>query len=191
MSGMNDNDLSRLHDLLNRATAPAVVELGASDAEAASLRSGWLGLCRLIEGEERAGQVMRSDAVEAVRMAVEGSQGRATRWPAAWTAWLVAALAASVLIAASMTILVRRSGNGADRDPQQHVAESSTANSADAQRSVAADRVQWGDSVDDEITAVSQATLLAQQDWYAQSSRIGAVQTGLYDLENEIDQGKP
>jgi hypothetical protein len=188
---MNDNDLSRLHDLLNRATAPADVEVDASDVEADSLRTGWLGLCRLLETEQRVGPVMRSDAVETVRSTVGCSQGRDATQPAAWTAWLMAALAASVLIAASMTMLVRRNGNGADRDPQQHVAQSSTAKSADVQRSVAVDRVQWGDSVDDEITAVSQATLLAQQDWYAQSSRIGAVQTGLYDLESEIEQGKP
>jgi hypothetical protein len=188
---MNENDLSRLHDVLNRATAPADIELDSSEAEAASLRTGWLGLCRLLEAEQQAGNVIRRDAVEAVRSVVDRSQGRAAVQSAVWTAWLMAALAASVLIAASMTMLVRRNGVGADRDPQQHVAESFTAKSADAQRSVAADRVQWGESVDDEITAVSQATLLAQQDWYAQSSRIGAVQTGLYDLENEIDQGKP
>jgi hypothetical protein len=188
---MSNSELARLHELLNRATAPADIELDSSEAEAASLRNGWLGLCRLIEEEQQAGQVMRRDALEAVRSVVDRSQGRAAAKSAAWTAWLMAALAASLLIAASITMLVRRNGHGADRDPQQHVAESLTAESANVQRSVAGDRVQWGDSVDDEITAVSQATLLAQQDWYAQSSRIGAVQTGLYDLENEIDQGKP
>ena len=46
---MSNDDLSRLHELLHRATVPADEELNSSDVDPISLRSGWLGLCRLIE----------------------------------------------------------------------------------------------------------------------------------------------
>jgi hypothetical protein len=193
---MSDNDLQRLHELLDRATAPADGELGSSDIEAASLRSGWVGLCRLIEEEERAGQVVQRGEIEPSRRPVRHSLSHSPVPPAAWTVWLTAAVAASILVAVSMTTVVKhfrgqqiaeiaRPADEVSR-PSQHPNTASI-----DQPSAASDRLQWGDSVDDEITAVSRGTLLAQDDWYVQSSRFGAVQSGIFELENEIEQGKP
>jgi hypothetical protein len=212
---MNSNDSARLHDLLNRATAPVDDASNVFDAEAASLRRGWLALGRLIEGDQRAGGAAEGNDVEPIWQARQRSRIDSPAPAAVWFPWLIAAVAASVLIAASVTMIVRRFGGSADvqLNPQQiahddeprnnasgsplvtHVAPTRD-NSSAQHRSVAGvpaqgDRWQWGDSVDDDITAVSRATLVAQQDWYAQSSRVGAVQSGLYELESEMDQGKP
>jgi hypothetical protein len=206
---MNPNDLGRLHELLNRATAPADEASDVLDAEAASLRRGWLELGRLIEDDERGSSAAEAKDLEPIRQARQSSRSDSPAQPIAWSPWLIAAVAASVLIAASMTMIVRRIGAGADLqpNPQQIAHDEKSPRDASAgalltrgapapenssgRRRSAPDRWQWGDSVDDDITAVSQATLLAQQDWYAQSSRIGAVQNGLYELENEMEQGKP
>jgi hypothetical protein len=207
---MNKNDSARLHEMLSRATAPADEASDVSDAEAESLRRGWLGLCRLIEEDQRtAGEAERND-IEPIQYARRRCRTGAPRQPAAWSPWLISAVAASVLIAATMTMIARRFGGGVDVQPQpQQLAHDDTSSdnhsagsllahvapspqtSVESQRHAAADRWQWGDTVDDDITAVSQGTLLAQQDWYAQSSRIGAVQSGLDELENEMEQGKP
>ncbi len=201
---MSDNDLSRLHELLDRATAAAGEELNPLDVEAASLRGGWLGLCHLIEAEEQAGRVVQRSEIEPIRRPVRRSTRRSPAQPATWTVWIVTAVAASVLLAVSMTTIVKRFGGQqvlpvdgqqvAQIDPPADDASGpskrTNENSAN-QASAPGDRLQWGESVDDEITAVSRATLLAQDDWYAQSSRIGAVQSGIYDLESELEQGKP
>jgi hypothetical protein len=188
---MSNEDLSRLHELLRRATAPADEELKSSDVDAISLRSGWLGLCRLIEEEEQASRVAQCNDAESLRRNGKHPRRNSPAQPAAWTVWLIAAVAASVLLAVSITAAVNqfRGRQVVPADGQQ-VAQRTNENSAD-KPSAAGDRLQWGDSVDDEITAVSRATLLAQDDWYAQSIRIGAVQSGIYDLENEMEQGKP
>jgi hypothetical protein len=212
---MNSNESARLHDLLNRTTAPADEASNVFDAEAASLRRGWLALGRLIDGDQRAGGGAEGNDVEPIRQARQRSRIDSPAPAAVWFPWLIAAVAASVLIAASGTIIVRRSGGGADvqLNPQQIAQDDGPRNNASGSpsltpvaptrdnssaqhRSVAGapaqvSRWQWGDSVDDDITAISQATLVAQQDWYAQSSRVGAIQSGLYELESEMDQGKP
>ena len=211
---MNSNDSARLHDLLNRATAPADEAPNVFDAEAASLRRGWLALGRLIEDDQQAGGAAEGNDVEPIRQPRQRSRIDSPTRAAAWFPWLIAAVAASVLIAASVTMIVRRFGGGADvqLNPQQIAHDDGPRNNAfgsplltsvaptpdnsSAQHRSAAGasaqvgRWQWGDSVDDDITAVSQATLVAQQDWYAQSSRVGAIQSGLYELESEMDQGK-
>ncbi len=193
---MSDNDLQRLRELLDRAMAPADDELKPSDIEAASLRSGWIGLCHLIEEEERAGRVVPRGELDLSRRPVRHSLSHSPVPPAAWTVWLTAAVAASILVAVSVTTVVKhfrgqqiaeiaRPADEVSR-PSQHPNTASI-----DQPSAASDRLQWGDSVDDEITAVSRGTLLAQDDWYVQSSRFGAVQSGIFELENEIEQGKP
>jgi hypothetical protein len=187
---MSDDELSRLQELLDRATSPAANELNLLDREAASLRSGWLGLCRLIQEEQRTGEPAKRNVTELVRRLDRHSLSNSPARRATWIVWVTVAIAASVLLAVSVATIVKRFGGRqiAPVDGQQ-VAQNER--SADVRPSAAGDRGQWGDSVDDEITAVSRATLLAQDDWYAQSSRIGAVQSGLYDLENEMEQGKP
>jgi hypothetical protein len=201
---MSNNDLTRLHELLDCATGRADEELNPADVEAASLRGGWLGLCRLIEAEEQAGRVVQRSETEPIRRPVGRSRRHSSAQPAAWTVWIVTAVAASVLLAVSMTTVVKRFGgqqvvpadgqqvaqNDPPADDASGPSKRTNKNSGDP-ASAAGDRLQWGESVDDEITAVSRATLLAQDDWYAQSSRIGAVQSGIFDLENEIEQGKP
>jgi hypothetical protein len=201
---MSNNDSTRLHELLDRATGPADDELKPSDVEAASLRGGWLGLCRLIEAEDLAGRVVQRSEVEPIRRPVRRSTSHSLAQPAAWTIWIVTAVAASVLLAVSVTTVIKRFGgqqvvpadgqqvaqNDRPADDASGPSKRTNENSGD-QASAAGDRLQWGESVDDEITAVSRATLLAQDDWYAQSSRIGAVRSGIYDLKNEIEQGKP
>ena len=49
--------------------------------------------------------------------------------------------------------------------------------------------LQWTDSVDDDITAVGNAATWVQQDWYTQSSSVVSIQSGIDDLEQEIEGG--
>jgi hypothetical protein len=53
----------------------------------------------------------------------------------------------------------------------------------------AGDRLPWGDSVDDEISAVGQATIYARQNDGAQASRVWEIQTGLDQLNREVEHG--
>ena len=47
--------------------------------------------------------------------------------------------------------------------------------------------MKWGDSVDDEITAISQAAIYVRQD--NSSSRLWEIQTGLDQLNREVEHG--
>jgi hypothetical protein len=128
--------------------------------------------------------------------------------------WSAVALAASLLVAVGLAITLRvidvlrdhgaagpanRAAIAHDekRAPSNQLAHDSSTKpnrSSDQKSNVASndtatDRLQWNDSVDEDITAVAQATALAKQDWYAQSVGIGAVETGVSDLSRDLDQG--
>jgi hypothetical protein len=207
-----NDEPTKLHKMLERATAPPDESAAGLDAETASLRGGWLGLCKLIEEEQAScdvfvGRLTVSQVASAERRFE--TVDAAPKWNrGGWSRWLSAAVAASILVAAGVTIVVRSlDGSGAGQPNSQEVArddrlskssadhrspanrETAPPSQPDRQATSTVDRLAWGDSVDDEITAVGQATTLAQHDWYGQSNSVSVIRSGLDKLENEIQQG--
>ncbi len=188
----------------------------ALDPETSALRKSWLQLCQLIENDacddkpiglpHATGQPqLIAELVEPLNAVIAPIERR--RKPRR-SRWLVAALAASLLVAVGVIAALKifddlngaRRGNPAliahDRNPSSDQTAHGTTPSLKKtpvampeQELAAIDHLQWGDSVDDEITAVGRATALVRQDWYVQSGGIGAVETGINALERELDQG--
>jgi hypothetical protein len=204
---------TELHKMLERATAPPDESPAGLDAETASLRHDWLGLCELIEQEQAScdgfvGRVTVEQVAARAEKRFEICSAASQRNRTAWSRWLLAAVAASILVAAGVTIVVRSlDGSGAGKSISQEVArndglskpsadrdlsanrKTSAPSQSDRQATSTVDRLAWGDSVDDEITAVGQATTLARHDWYGQSNSASVIRSGLDQLENEIQQG--
>jgi hypothetical protein len=246
---------TKLHTMLERATAPPDEAPADLDAETASLRHGWLGLCKLIEEEQASGdgfvnrvRVAQVAAARAEkRLEICGAAPQRNR--ATWSRWIAVSVAMAILVAAGATVVVRSlDGSGAVQPNSLQMArdnglskslsdnrrgqspfverapspdgreqkgtvplsaggsrisskspadrglsanrETATSNQADRQTNSTVDRLAWGDTVDDEITAVGQATTLAQHDWYGQSNSVSVIRSGLDKLENEVQQGR-
>jgi len=189
---MNE-ETRRLQELLERATAPGNQMSDDLDAETSSLREGWLALSKLLE-----------DARVAPDQPLDRWQ--VTLRPAAQRRWfaVAAALAASLLIAAGLTLayrLLERSDIMAPSAPRLAqdgrplaeplaVAPEAVAKTTNADaRSSVADGLTWDDPLDDEITAVAQAAAWVQQDWYAQTGGLGAIERGLDQIQKDIEDG--
>jgi hypothetical protein len=202
---MND-DTKNLREMIERATAtPASAgdEMPHDlDADTASLHGGWLQLGKLIEEDvksgnrnDRSGHVANRDHEPAIHAAPSSGHRRP-----AWSFWL-ATCAASLFVAAGIVFTVHfLNGPHAPQGNLQQIAGRGDRAKQPAAPVVAptpvpspetpsSDPLQWGDSVDDEITAVGQATIYAQQDVYAQSSGVWGIRTGLEELEQEMDRG--
>jgi hypothetical protein len=198
---------SELRRMLEDATAVGDETPASLDPETAALRKSWLRLSQLIACEAAAGSRSQiPDVAENPKAITEWIEPQnefvlriERRNKARRLRWIVAAMAASLLIAAGVTATMKviEGLNQPQPAPRTnppliaHANKPSTDSSAEntPQQRVAADHLPWGDSVDDEITAVGRAAALVRQDWDSQSSGIGAVQTGLGDLEKELDQG--
>jgi len=199
----------KLREIVERATAADDFPPDELDAEAASLRKGWLQLGRLIEEDVRSGgkhpgsRHVASGNPSRVKVAPPASRSRQPKW----SFWLVA-FAASLLVAAGVAFGLRfmngvhgpqqdslqvTRGNDPAKQPTEHATtpkpESASKVGPETQVANSGDAMQWGDSVDDDITAVGQATIYAQQDAYAQSSGAWGIQAGLNELKQEMELG--
>lgn len=190
----------------------------ALDAETAALRSGWLQLGKLIEEEVKSGarHNRNYDRCAAKRPATvhRGQAG----W-SLWIAVSAASLLVATGIAFAVRFLGGAHEPqknlpqiaGSNVPPKQPVAIQLVANPQAANQPVApavvrtpappqttqpnphiaetSDHLQWGDSVDDEISAVGEATIYAKQDVVAQSSGVLEIETGLDEITKEVEQG--
>jgi hypothetical protein len=203
---MNE-EAKKLREIVERATAAQDIpddELPqALDAETAALRSGWLQLGKLIEEEVKSGarHNRNYDRCAAKRPATMH------RGQAGWSLW-IAVSAASLLVATGIAFAVRFLGGahepqknlpqiaGSNVPPEQPVAPAVVRTPAPPQTTQpnphiaeTSDHLQWGDSVDDEISAVGEATIYAKQDVVAQSSGVLEIETGLDEITKEVEQG--
>jgi hypothetical protein len=193
--------------MLEDATAVGDEAPAGLDPETAALRKGWLRLSQLIECDSAARPRFQVSDIaghplpiaEWIEPQNEFTSSIERRRKFRWSRWIAAATAASLLVAGGVaaTLILIDGLNGPQpalrNNPPLIAHKNNPSADSPAQNThhqlVAADRLPWGDSVDDEITAVDRAAALVRQDWYSQSGRIGAVKTGLGDLEKELDQG--
>jgi hypothetical protein len=203
---MND-DATRLREIVERATAAPDFDDNDLpqdlDAETAALRGGWLQLGNLIEEEVKSGarHICIHERCAAKRTAA------VHRAHAGWSPWL-AVSAASLLVATGIAFAVRFFGGphepqknlppiaGSNVPPKQsaapavvHTPAPPPASQPNPHIAKASDHLQWGDSVDEEISAVGEATIYAKQDVFAQSSGVLEIETGLDELTKEVEQG--
>jgi len=203
---MND-ETNKLREIVERATAtPRIDDDNVPqdlDAETLALRSGWLQLGKLIEEEVKsgAGHICIHERCAAKRPAV------VRRGQAGWSLW-IAVSAASLLVALGIAFAMQFFGGphqpqknlppiaGSDAPPKQpaapgvaHTPAPPRASQPNPHIAKASDHLQWGDSVDEEISAVGEATIYAKQDVFAQSSGVLEIETGLDELTKEVEQG--
>ena len=193
---MND-ETKRLREILERATAPGDEVPEDLDAETASLREGWLAFGRLLtEAQPTAGEPWEDWKV--------------TPRPAQRRRFLglAIAVAASLLIAAGLTMAYRlRDGSSGvqpnpptiaqdDRVPAGIVEKTPEAIPQpeaevrqNLQIAAVPDELKWDDSLDEQITAVAQATALAREGWYAQAGNVSAIERGLDEIKKDIQDG--
>jgi len=187
---MND-ETKRLQEMLERATAPGEQMPGDLDAETSSLREGWLALGKLLE-----------DAQSAPGQPLDRWQVTLRPAPQRWRLAAVAAVAASLLIAAGLTLAYRLlDGSNAGQPSAPMLAHDKSPTTDDRSpttdhrspitdhRSPTTSDLAWDDSLDDEITAAAQAAAWVQQDWYARAGGVSAIERGLDEIKKDIEDG--
>lgn len=193
---MND-ETKRLQEILERATAPGDEVPEDLDAETASLREGWLAFGKLLaEAQPTAGEPWESWKVTPRPVQQRRFLG------------LAIAVAASLLIAAGLTIAYRlRDGSSGvqpnpptiaqdDRVPAATVKETPRVVAQpdaevrqDLQIAAVPDELKWDDSFDEQITVVAQAAALVHEDWYVQAGKLNAIGRGLDEIKKDIEDG--
>jgi len=196
---MNDES-RRLQEMLERATAPGDEMPADLDDETSSLREGWLALGKLLE-----------DAQFASDKPLDRWQVTPRPAPQRWRWAVAAAIAASLLIAAGLTLGYRLlDGSNAvqpgtpqlaqDDQPATGVrvdtleavvqaAEPEPRSLNPEPRTLNPGYLAWDDSLDDELTAVAQAAALVQEDWYARAGGLSAIERGLDQIKKDIEDG--
>ena len=198
---MND-ETKRLQEILERATAPGDAMPADLDPETSSLREGWLAFGKLLQADQPAAD--RPWETWQV----------APRPPRRWQPWVLAvAVAASLLIAAGLTIAYRlRDGsNGLQPNPPAiaHDQRSPSRATKDVpeiavpgavrqpeielgqapQVAAVPEELKWDNTLDEQLSAVAQAAALMHEDWYAQAGSLSAIQRGLDEIKKDIDDG--
>jgi len=192
-----NDETERLKERLECATAPGQEVPEDLDAETASLREGWLAFGKLLtETQPTVGEPWQNWKVAPRPVQRRRFLGFAI------------AVAALLLIAAGLT-MVYRLGDGSNgvlpnpptiardnRVPAGTVEEVPTASPQpeaeirqDLQVAAALDELEWDDSLDEQITAVAQATALASVDWYAPTGNLSAIERGLDEIKKDIQDG--
>jgi len=196
---MNDES-KRLQEMLERATAPGDEMPADLDAETKSLREGWLALGKLLEDA----QFASGRSLDSWRVTPRSAS---RRWPLA----LVAAVAASLLLAVGLTLVSRlmdRPGTAQPNPPtmarDDHPASdpglksaTAVAQSPNTEHQTQEPETQtlnnsdlaWDNSLDEEIETVARAAALARQDWYAGAGNWRSVERGLDEIKKDIEDG--
>lgn len=194
---MNDES-RRLQEMLERATAPGDEMPADLDAETASLREGWLALGKLLDDP----QFASGEPLDRWQLTPRPA-------PQRWRLGVAVAIAASLLIAAGLTLAYRLlDGSNAGQPSVPGLArddQSTTDSSVDTSQAVVqapipqslnpepqtpnSGYLAWDDSLDAEIAAVSQAAALVHDDWYAQAGGLSAIERGLDQIKQDIKDG--
>ena len=204
----------KLQTIVERATAAADSAPPDLDAETASLREAWLHLGELIEHDIQpfagASHVSRVRLRRVFRRhvpLVAGGSNRSRIWLAAVAASLLVTLGAAFALR-YRTVAPQKSKvesppvaqtDGPITHPPAAVTsatapaplpprnQSNTTIAASGNPLQQGEPVKWGDSVDDEIKALGQAAIYVQQN--DPSSRLWEIETGLDQLDREVEHG--
>jgi hypothetical protein len=203
---MNDQQ-QKLREMLERATARGDDMPADLDAETLSLRESWLALGKLLE-----------DAQLAAGQSSETWQVTLRPTPRRWPLAVAAAIAASLLLAAGLTLAYRLlDGSNAvqpsaptlaqDDQPATNSTKGLPGTVAQASpsefrtltpeprtltsepRTLNSSVLAWDDSLDNELTAVAQAAALVREDWYARAGGVSAIERGLDQIKKDIEDG--
>ncbi len=192
---MND----RTHDLerrLQQATAaecppPASMDTELTDAETASLREGWLALGQLLETAQP-----MSDA-SALEELLPSPQAAPSKASSHWKASLAAALAASLVIGATLAWNFMSRRTEIPSQPTHDVAVEDTDREApqpiptvekEAIAENPTDELQWDDSLDDQLALVSQEIMRIEGDWDYLDDAFSPVWEEIDRIEQDIEE---
>lgn len=187
---MND-DSHELERRLEQATAPPGVDEAPLDPEIARLRAGWLALGELLE----AAQPQSSPRPLAAERPWARAAIIATR-PSPHTNWLlvvVAALAASLLIAISVTrhILSATPKTTPSALPSQFARDGVKPGHSpqdDGTTAVSDAELAWNSSLDQEIEQAGQAIMQLRQNQLASAAVSDQLQYQLENLRQDIEE---
>ncbi len=167
-------DIEKIEEQLEKATASGDTIDAGLDAEATSLREGWLALGQLIEAAQpsSAGPPELQYPTQAAPLQRRKLIGRKTLAT-------LAVLAASLLVAAIVTLsLVEDQADAVKDRPQITQVKRSTTDTDDV--------LAWDCSLDTEITAAGQEMLRIQADRYALDDTSSALYYRIQQMRQDL-----
>jgi len=177
------SDDQRLHEMLEKATAPGSDLPVSLDAETASLREAWLALGRTLDAAEAAAGPPR----ELVKLTPPTPPGRQLLPPAT-----IFALAASLLVAATIALLGNRGPKVADRTAPQRGNQTAPLKTEVEVPTESQNLTywEWDEQVDTEIENVARGA-----NWRADyvstfSMAYSALGEDIVRIEEDINDGK-
>ena len=180
---MND----RTHELerrLQQATAPEgppdkSMDTASMDAETASLREGWLAFGQLLEAAQ---PMSDASALEELLPSPQAAPGKAS---SRWKASLAAALAASLVIGATLAWnLMSKRADIAVEDTDNKTPQPAPIIAEDT-----VDELQWDDSLDDRLALVSQEIMRVEGDWDCLDDAFSPAWKGIDQVDQDIEEG--
>jgi hypothetical protein len=172
---MNE-DLDGLERIVDSATAASDAPQGDLTPEAQSLREAWLAFGRLLEADQSSALPPRAEL-------------RLPPAPRRWPLAVAAALAASLLIGASVYWMFGGGGtSGGVRPTANQVASTAVA----VKPSVASTTgdLRWDDSFDQQIADARQGVTLAQSDLAHNFDEIDFVRYGIRQTQQDFEKDK-
>ena len=190
-------DIKKIEEQLEKATAPGESIDAALDAETKSLREGWLALGQLIE----AAQPPSAGRPE-LQYPTQPAPLQRRKSAAPKTLFALAALAVSLLVAALLTwSLFDGSGLNGRQDQQivqdEQIEKQSPSTTEKApptaivkdeqeQTDSAGDALDWDAPLDTEIAAAGQEMLRIRSDWYASDDTSSAIYYRMQQMRQDL-----
>lgn len=178
------DDLKKLQDCLERATAAECSSDAFEDAETALLREGWLALGQLLEA-----------AHPAPAGPLELPQAAECKPNVHWRLAGAAAVAAALGVGVALAWKLHGDGvaGGALRPNELVVVdvepvEPSVAGPRQVPPLSSASKLAWDDPLDDEIALAAQEVVRIEQDWSSLGDPFGPVYRGLEEMEKDLNQ---
>ena len=185
---MND-DPRELRRRLEQATARAGSDESPLEPETAALRAGWLALGELLEAEQRSSPPRPLGEGPGVRAAGIGTRLTRRR---RWLPIAIAALAASLLIAVSVTWHARglKPATVPSTQPSDFAQNGAKPDAAVNDGSTAAGDLElaWDSSLDREIEQAGQKIMQLRQDQLASAAVSDRLQYQLEDLSKDLEE---
>ena len=174
----------KLRRRLERATAAGFTAAELPDAETASLREGWIALGQLLE-----------TAYPPTEQRLELPSLPQWKAPAWWKPAAVAALAASLLVAATLAwSLISTDGPGnssqiVEQEKKKAIppVKKESPDEPDAAPVPDPDGLKWDDSFDEQLAMAAEDVIRIQEDWYALDDAFAPVQAGLEQAAEDIE----
>jgi hypothetical protein len=175
-----NSELKALERQLESATSRDIPRNASPDQETTSLREAWLAFGQLLEAAQPASEPLKLPAVP---------PGRGRRW---WLLATVVGLAASLLVAATITWSGGRAGSAVVlTGPPVNVAVKRAEPSAPAKKPASpagsGSALAWDDALDKEITVAGQAVVSAAQDGTHLAGAGTTLRYGLEAVQKDIE----